>query len=129
GVVARVLVIHWPDDLTQWYIICVFEFFFLLVRGATRSTLFPYTTLFRSRRVGREAPSFGVRWLPPWKICGRSLLRPWRARIVERLLEWQAGGTKGQPKRYDRCTTRRQSVSRRNESSPFLLDGEMGNSG
>src|SRR5437660_5894335 len=82
-----------------------------------------------SRRVGREAPSFGVRWLPPWKICGRSLLRPWRARIVERLLEWQAGGTKGQPKRYDRCTTRRQSVSRRNESSPFLLDGEMGYSG
>src|SRR5437773_4441158 len=33
------------------------SFFFLLVRRPTRSTLFPYTTLFRSRR-GREAAAF-----------------------------------------------------------------------
>src|SRR2546427_6720642 len=29
-----------------------FSFFFLMIRRPPRSTLFPYTTLFRSRRVG-----------------------------------------------------------------------------
>src|SRR2546430_7207713 len=29
-------------------------FFFLMIRRPPRSTLFPYTTLFRSRRVGRH---------------------------------------------------------------------------
>src|SRR2546422_7483112 len=29
---------------------CVFIFFFLMIRRPPRSTLFPYTTLFRSRR-------------------------------------------------------------------------------
>src|SRR6266480_6785126 len=33
-----------------------FFFFFLMIRRPPRSTLFPYTTLFRSR-VGRRAPS------------------------------------------------------------------------
>src|SRR2546430_10446252 len=30
---------------------CIFYFFFLMIRRPPRSTLFPYTTLFRSRRV------------------------------------------------------------------------------
>src|SRR6476620_12054865 len=30
---------------------CVFFFFFLMIRRPPRSTLFPYTTLFRSRRT------------------------------------------------------------------------------
>src|SRR5256885_10009668 len=30
----------------------VFSFFFLMIRRPPRSTLFPYTTLFRSRRLG-----------------------------------------------------------------------------
>src|SRR5258705_8334665 len=30
-------------------------FFFLMIRRPPRSTLFPYTTLFRSRRAGRPA--------------------------------------------------------------------------
>src|SRR2546430_15726119 len=30
------------------FIICVFSFFFLMIRRPPRSTLFPYTTLFRS---------------------------------------------------------------------------------
>src|SRR2546427_9368095 len=30
---------------------CIFFFFFLMIRRPPRSTLFPYTTLFRSRRV------------------------------------------------------------------------------
>src|SRR6266496_5619344 len=32
-----------------------FLFFFLMIRRPPRSTLFPYTTLFRSRRPGRGA--------------------------------------------------------------------------
>src|SRR2546427_4558275 len=33
----------------------VFFFFFLMIRRPPRSTLFPYTTLFRSRRLAAEA--------------------------------------------------------------------------
>src|SRR6266540_1761988 len=33
------------------YYICFHSFFFLMIRRPPRSTLFPYTTLFRSRRV------------------------------------------------------------------------------
>src|SRR2546422_5085105 len=49
--------------------LCVFFFFFLMIRRPPRSTLFPYTTLFRSlalhgrhggaRRVGRGAGARG----------------------------------------------------------------------
>src|SRR2546430_14128485 len=34
-------------------------FFFLMIRRPPRSTLFPYTTLFRSR-LDRDAPAYGV---------------------------------------------------------------------
>src|SRR3712207_7531896 len=39
-----------------------FVFFFLMIRRPPRSTLFPYTTLFRSRRRGGWAP---WRWRAP----------------------------------------------------------------
>src|SRR2546429_4526624 len=35
--------------------VCVFFFFFLMIRRPPRSTLFPYTTLFRSGAGGDEA--------------------------------------------------------------------------
>src|SRR2546422_2826643 len=35
----------------------LFFFFFLMIRRPPRSTLFPYTTLFRSRRRSRPRPS------------------------------------------------------------------------
>src|SRR3712207_7317187 len=35
-------------------------FFFLMIRRPPRSTLFPYTTLFRSRPVGGHVPDRGV---------------------------------------------------------------------
>src|SRR6476660_10215524 len=36
---------------------CVFRFFFfLMIRRPPRSTLFPYTTLFRSRVAARDSP-------------------------------------------------------------------------
>src|SRR6266481_7542185 len=38
-------------------------FFFLMIRRPPRSTLFPYTTLFRSRRLGALPPPDG--WLGP----------------------------------------------------------------
>src|SRR5262247_4573910 len=34
-------------------------FFFLMIRRPPRSTLFPYTTLFRSRRLGEGGPGGG----------------------------------------------------------------------
>src|SRR2546430_9395426 len=40
----------------------VIFFFFLMIRRPPRSTLFPYTTLFRS---GRRHPRGGARLLPP----------------------------------------------------------------
>src|SRR5690349_24824280 len=39
---------------------CFFFFFFLMIRRPPRSTLFPYTTLFRSRRPRALAPAAGV---------------------------------------------------------------------
>src|SRR2546425_13115460 len=48
--------------------LCFFLFFFLMIRRPPRSTLFPYTTLFRSHcqtgralnvAVGKEIPAFG----------------------------------------------------------------------
>src|SRR5258706_4861303 len=36
----------------SYVLLLLFFFFFLMIRRPPRSTLFPYTTLFRSRRVG-----------------------------------------------------------------------------
>src|SRR3712207_7463121 len=41
--------------LTALYRVCV-EFFFLMIRRPPRSTLFPYTTLFRSKPPPNRAP-------------------------------------------------------------------------
>src|SRR2546422_1089760 len=49
------------------YIFHLFFFFFLMIRRPPRSTLFPYTTLFRSNRCG--APGAGpaaCTCLAPW---------------------------------------------------------------
>src|SRR5437660_11706631 len=53
------------------YIASIF-FFFLMIRRPPRSTLFPYTTLFRSRGSGSP------RWRCPWQSTGP------RARAPER---------------------------------------------
>src|SRR5215831_20000912 len=43
--------------LMDWlkFLLCFFFFFFLMIRRPPRSTLFPYTTLFRSPPQGRPA--------------------------------------------------------------------------
>src|SRR5437667_11677168 len=54
-----------------------FFFFFLMIRRPPRSTLFPYTTLFRSQTPGCP-PCAGARWspgrghTPPTPGCKRS---------------------------------------------------------
>src|SRR5258708_31831856 len=40
--------------------LCVFLFFFLMIRRPPRSTLFPYTTLFRSPERDRAMPRAGA---------------------------------------------------------------------
>src|SRR5215510_15842582 len=42
----------------------LFFFFFLMIRRPPRSTLFPYTTLFRSRLRAAHAPDAGALRLP-----------------------------------------------------------------
>src|SRR6266851_7009276 len=52
---------------TPFFIIC---FFFLMIRRPPRSTLFPYTTLFRSLSAGRTGFPDSVLWRPQ-PTCGR----------------------------------------------------------
>src|SRR2546422_8231548 len=56
-----------------------FGFFFLMIRRPPRSTLFPYTTLFRSLTV--------LSGLNPWVVAAHFLLSP--AIIVVGLLLWR----------------------------------------
>src|SRR5690625_7263973 len=58
-------------------------FFFLMIRRPPRSTLFPYTTLFRSRRGGGR----GARW----RLCSSRSLRC-RTRSEEHTSELQSRG-------------------------------------
>src|SRR5436305_11280294 len=45
-------------------------FFFLMLRRPPRSTLFPYTTLFRSRtQLGRPEPVAAIRRARPGLLC------------------------------------------------------------
>src|SRR5438132_9158559 len=47
--------------------ICVLFFFFLMLRRPPRSTLFPYTTLFRSVRHSRAMDSMSPMSKKPWQ--------------------------------------------------------------
>src|SRR2546422_11294901 len=54
-------------DTTAFFFLYIFLFFFLMIRRPPRSTLFPYTTLFRSTATagivtGTEARSVGINW-------------------------------------------------------------------
>src|SRR3989337_3649724 len=50
------------------YAVVLFFFFFLMIRRPPRSTLFPYTTLFRSRRLPLVRSWPGLR--SPQNSCG-----------------------------------------------------------
>src|SRR5436309_8162288 len=47
------------------------HFFFLMIRRPPRSTLFPYTTLFRSRKTKCDERTAGRRRRPAWSSLGR----------------------------------------------------------
>src|SRR6266478_8968150 len=50
----------------------IFFFFFLMIRRPPRSTLFPYTTLFRSHRRGRAIGHLGRMAIHPDQLPVRS---------------------------------------------------------
>src|SRR5436309_15164181 len=54
---------------------CPSPFFFLMIRLPPSSTLFPYTTLFRSKRGGASDPQGGGRLPPPVARRGRLSLQ------------------------------------------------------
>src|SRR5471032_3521219 len=64
-----------------------FFFFFLMIRRPPRSTLFPYTTLFRSRA---HAPAPGPSRAPRHAASRRSSLRPRPTRSEEHTSELQS---------------------------------------
>src|SRR2546430_8971795 len=68
----------------------VMFFFFLMIRRPPRSTLFPYTTLFRSRRlrvdgdVGTDEPDAETRILRLERLGHPHVVREgWRARVEQ----------------------------------------------
>src|SRR5438876_12430608 len=58
-----------------------FNFFFLIIRRPPRSTLFPYTTLFRSRKRRGEGKPETFHFLGLTHICGKT----WKDRKSTRL--------------------------------------------
>src|SRR5437762_138997 len=83
-----------------------FFFFFLMIRRPPRSTLFPYTTLFRSRRAGRTLPGGGPRGCrrPGRPRPGRSV-RP-RGRAARSGRNVAAPGVRREPGRDARRRSR-----------------------
>src|SRR5438067_7438982 len=65
------------------------SFFFLLIRRPPRSTLFPYTTLFRSRADGHVLAPRLPRRARPWKGAPRALA-PGHERSEEHTSELQS---------------------------------------
>src|SRR5215208_8138336 len=63
-------------------------FFFLMIRRPPRSTLFPYTTLFRTGHRGARARGGGLRRA----VDGRDVARPVPARSEEHTSELQSRG-------------------------------------
>src|SRR3712207_8104494 len=64
--------------------ICSVFFFFLMIRRPPRSTLFPYTTLFRSWRHGPGSPAASARIHPVLRRSGPG--RPSRNAAAERAI-------------------------------------------
>src|SRR5688572_32753139 len=69
-------------------LIVLYFFFFLMIRRPPRSTLFPYTTLFRSRSSARGTPRErrscsrgcrGSRCTRRWRCRSSGLPRSWRS--------------------------------------------------
>src|SRR5258708_30066718 len=57
-----------------------YVFFFLMIRRPPRSTLFPYTTLFRSSSASASIPPAARSWLPRCRRAISAASRPMRSR-------------------------------------------------
>src|SRR2546422_10310131 len=70
----------WGTLVFSGSVTLVFFFFFLMIRRPPRSTLFPYTTLFRSRSRGRTRFAAARRSRPssPARGCGSAACRAGR---------------------------------------------------
>src|SRR5258706_14280951 len=78
------------SSLFRWLILLAIRFFFLMIRRPPRSTLFPYTTLFRSRRCRTRVAPFGVQSCYDL-VQGISLLSGWtKSRSEEHTSELQS---------------------------------------
>src|SRR2546422_10462718 len=75
----------------SYYTICshyIFFFFFLMIRRPPRSTLFPYTTLFRSR-TGKPRPPLTDGFTPEQRFF-LGFAQMWRTRSEEHTSELQS---------------------------------------
>src|SRR2546422_7927989 len=64
------------------YVLCSFFFFFLMIRRPPRSTLFPYTTLFRSASEHARVDGTGARHRRAFKFGTISMAGPGLRRDV-----------------------------------------------
>src|SRR3712207_6962456 len=60
-------------------------FFFLMIRRPPRSTLFPYTTLFRSDLIDAETEAQRRQALRQLEGALGGLMEDWRARLIDAL--------------------------------------------
>src|SRR3712207_8377564 len=58
----------------MFIVLCSVVFFFLMIRRPPRSTLFPYTTLFRSRNYSRSATASSAKSRVIWSRRGTSTI-------------------------------------------------------
>src|SRR5260221_7683136 len=67
-------------------IFCYFSFFFLMIRRPPRSTLFPYTTLFRSlSEVLKALWEKLINYGGSWKFEGGGIKQSQNTKLMERL--------------------------------------------
>src|SRR2546428_3287527 len=72
-------------------------FFFLMIRRPPRSTLFPYTTLFRSAFLARGQPPGRAPANLPWSAYGGVFEIP---KELSRRLEWRAARPAGRSEEH-----------------------------
>src|SRR6266498_5760084 len=97
----------------MFFIFFLFSFFFfLMIRRPPRSTLFPYTTLFRSRRPPPNPPLFGARAKPALGAEQPSVGGKVRAALSHM----------SSPTRQE-CSTFERRLCRRNESWGEVSEG------
>src|SRR2546422_7852083 len=70
-----------------------FFFFFLMIRRPPRSTLFPYTTLFRSHRSALVVLALMLAWLLAWPTASRAQTVAGQARAAQATVTAPLGTT------------------------------------